>query len=62
MNCKILISPLFILILALPPSTLVLAAVASTSTTLTAKTETVLENSLAQNTCIDNNGNMYHCP
>lgn len=62
MNCKILISPLFILMLALAPSTLVLAAVESISTTLTAKTETVLENSLAQNTCIDKNGNIYHCP
>lgn len=62
MNCKILIPPLFMLMSAIAPWTLVLAAVASTSTTATTPTETVLKNSIAQNTCIDKNGNKYQCP
>lgn len=62
MNCKILISPLFILMSAIAPLTLGLTAVASTSTTATAKTENVLNNSIPQNTCIDKNGNKYQCP
>lgn len=62
MNCKILISPLFILMSAIAPWTLALAAVASTSTSPTAKTETLLNNRVAQNICIDKNGNKYQCP
>jgi len=62
MNCKVLISPLFILICAIAPSTLALGAVASTSTNPTVKTETLLKNNVAPKICLDRDGNKYHCP
>ena len=62
MNCKVLISPLFILICAIAPLTLALGGVATKLTTPTFKTETLWKNQVAPNICIDRDGNQYHCP
>ena len=62
MNCKVLISPLFILMWATAPSTLAVAAIPRVLTARTAKTQIVLKNTIAQNICVDKNGNKYHCP
>lgn len=62
MNCKVLMLPISMLMFAVAPSTLALTAVSSASTARTAKTESALNNNVAQKICTDKDGNFYHCP
>ncbi len=61
MNYQILISYLFIVMSAIAPWIFALGAVASTSTTPTVKTETVLNNNVSQQ-CVAKDGSKYPCP